>query len=343
MLLVICANSRRNLEGHSYLKKINLGLIGLGEMGRIHLRNCIYLKGAKLVAVSDVSAKSLRVAKSTGIKDVYSDYNKLLDDPRIDAIIISLPTFLHAEVAIKAAEHGKHIFVEKPLARHFNEGVSITSTAERHGVKLMVGYPLRFMPKFASLKRSLKSGTLGDVQIAAASTISNGPFFHRTEYGTPRPVPSWWFDKSLTGGGALIDLGSHLVDLLTWFFGDVVSIRSQLGHRFNMDFEDYAVCVMKFNSGVVSTLSAGWFAEYHRVQVDLYGTVASAHAGPKSSTFIDHVVKLVSRQARNVSSGFYEELQHFVTCLSKDIDPTPSGQQGLENLRIIEAAYKNPL
>jgi myo-inositol 2-dehydrogenase/D-chiro-inositol 1-dehydrogenase len=323
------------------LKSINLGLIGLGEMGKIHLRNCIYLNGAKLVAVSDVSAKSLRVAKRAGIKKVYSDYNKLLDDPRIDAVIISLPTFLHAPVAIKAAECGKHILVEKPLARNSNEGLSITSAATRHGVKLMVGYPMRFMPQFVGLKRSLESGILGDVQIAAACTISNGPFFHRTEYGTPRPVPSWWFDKTLTGGGALIDLGSHLVDILTWFFGDVATIRSQLGHRFNMDFEDYAICVMKFKSGIVATLDAGWFAEYHRVQVDVYGTVSHAHAGSKSQTFIDYMMKLTSKRARNVSSGFYQELQHFVTCLSNGISPTPSGQQGLQNLRIIEAAYEN--
>jgi len=325
------------------LKPISLGLIGLGEMGKIHLRNCFYLNGARLLAVSDVSAKSLRAAKSAGIKNVYSDYNKLLDDPRIDAVIISLPTFLHAPVAIKAAECGKHMLVEKPLARHSNEGESITSAARRYGVKLMVGYPMRFMPQFTGLKTSLETGILGDVQIAIASTISNGPFFHRTEYGTPRPVPSWWFDKTLTGGGALIDLGSHLVDLLTWFFGDVTSIRSQLGHRFNMDFEDHAVCVMKFKGGIVATLNVGWFAEYHRVQVDFYGTVSHAHAGSKSQTFIDHVMKLTSRRARNVSSGFYQELEHFVTCLSKNINPTPSGQEGLQNLRIIEAAYENAL
>lgn len=295
------------------------------------------------MAVSDLSAKSLRDARSAGIKDVYSDYNKLLGDPRIDAVIISLPTFLHAQVAIKAAEHGKHVLVEKPLARNFNEGLSITSAAKEYGVKLMVGYPLRFIPQFADLKRFLKSGILGDVQIAAANTISSGPFFHRTEYGTPRPVPSWWFDKTLTGGGALIDLGSHLINLLSWYFGDVDSIRSQLGHRFNMDLEDHAVCVMKFKGGTVATVSVGWFSEYHKVQVDLYGTVSHTHATFKSEPFIDHVRKLISRRSRNVSLGFYRELEHFVKCLSSNIMPTPSGYDGLDDLRTIETAYKNTL
>jgi predicted dehydrogenase len=312
-------------------------------MGKIHLRNCIYLKGARLVAVSDVSPKSLRLARSERIKDAYSDYNKLLDDPRIDAVIISLPTFLHASVAIKAAECGKHILVEKPLARSADEGQTIVSTARKHGVLLMVGYPLRFMPQYVDLKSSLNSGRLGYVQIATASLLSNGPFFHRTEYGTPRPVPSWWFDKKLTGGGALIDLGSHLINLLSWYFGDVESIWSQLGHRFNMDFEDQAVCVIKFKKGTIATLEVGWFAEYHRVQVDLFGMASHGFASSMPQTFTDHAKRLVSRRARNVSVGFYQELEHFVRSLSLGIIPVPSGQEGLRDLRIIEAAYNNSM
>jgi predicted dehydrogenase len=239
-------------------------------MGKIHLRNCLYLKGARLVAVSDVSAKSLRVAKSLGIKSVYSDFNRLLDDSRIDAVIISLPTFLHAPAAIEASECGKHIFVEKPLARNVSEAQNVVSTARKQGVELMVGHPFRFMPQFMNLKKSMDDGLLGGVQIAKASIISNGPFFSRGEYHRPRPVPSWWFDQKLTGGGALIDLGSHLVDLLTWYFGDVASIRGQLGHRYRLDIEDYADCFLKFVDGTVATIDVGWFAEYHQVQVDLY-------------------------------------------------------------------------
>jgi len=89
------------------MKKANLGLIGLGTQGKIHLRNRLYLKNANLVAVSDTSEKSLHIARKAGVKRVFKNYGDLLKEPSLDAVIISLPTFLHAETAIKAAEYGK--------------------------------------------------------------------------------------------------------------------------------------------------------------------------------------------------------------------------------------------
>ena len=173
------------------LSKVDVGLIGLGQMGKIHLHNCLRLKNARLIAISDISEKSLLTAKKAGVKHTFKDYNDLLKDPSINATIISLPTFLHAEAAIKAAEHGKHILVEKPLARNTKEAKSIVSAAKHNGVKLMVGYPLRFSSSFIDLKNELKMGTLGDVQIAVANHISTGPFFSRGEKSIPKPVPSW--------------------------------------------------------------------------------------------------------------------------------------------------------
>jgi len=307
-------------------------------MGKIHLYNCLHLKNARLIAVSDVSKKSLLTAKKAGVKHAFKDYNDLLKDPSINAVIISLPTFLHVEAAIKAAEHEKHILVEKPLARKAIEAKRILSAAKQNGVKLMVGYPLRFSPSFINLKNELKHGTLGDVQIATANHISTGPFFSRGEKSIPKPVPSWWFDKKLTGGGALIDLGCHMINLLRWYFGEVTSIQSLLGHRFNMDFEDHATCVLKFKNGTLAILNVGWFARYHKVSVDLYGTVKHASATSKSPGLIDYAKKIFTS---DTSSSFYKELEHFVSCISSDTTPSPSGEEGLEDLRLISTAYKN--
>ena len=307
-------------------------------MGKIHLHNSLHLKNARLIAVCDISKKSLHTAKKAGVKKIFKDYNDLLKNPIINAVVISLPTFLHAEAAIKAAEHGKHILVEKPLARNTTEAKRILSAAKQNAVKLMVGYPLRFSPSFINLKNELKKGTLGDVQVAVANHISTGPFFSRAEKLIPKPVPSWWFDKKLTGGGALIDLGCHMINLLRWYFGEVTSIQSLLGHRFNMDFEDHATCVLKFKNGTIATLNVGWFARYHKVQVDLYGTVKHASATSKSPSIIDYAKKIFRS---DTSSGFYKELEYFVNCVSSDVTPIPSGEEGLEDLKLISTAYKN--
>lgn len=307
-------------------------------MGKIHLHNCLYLKNVRLIAVSDVSEKSLLATKKAGVRHVFKDYNDLLKDTTIDAVIISLPTFLHAEAAIKAAEQGKHILLEKPMARNINECKLVLSAANQNAVKLMVGYPLRFSLSFVKLKKEIEHGTLGDVQIATANHISTGPFFYRSGKSIPKPVPSWWFDKKLTGGGALIDLGCHMINLLRWYFGEVASVKSSLGHRFNMDFEDHATCVLKFKNGTIATLNVGWFAEYHKVQVNLYGTVKHVSAASHSPTLVEYVKRVIKK---DTSSGFYKGLKYFVNCLISDTKPIPSGEEGLEDIKLITEAYQN--
>jgi predicted dehydrogenase len=322
------------------LKKVNLGLIGLGQVGSKHFHNCLHLENARLIAVSDISKKSLLTAEKAGVKQVFKDYNDLLKDPNIDAVIISLPTFLHAETAIKATEHEKHVLVEKPLARNTSEAKRILLSAKRNGVELMVGYPLRFSSSFVNLKNQLKLGTLGNVQIATANHISNGPFFPRAKESIPRPVPSWWFNKKLTGGGALVDLGCHMINLLRWYFGEAVGIQCHLGHRFNMDFEDHATCILRFSNETIATLNVGWFARYHEVQVDVHGTVGYASAASKSPGLFDYAKRMFKR---NTSSPFYKELEYFVNCVSSDVRPSPSGEEGLEDLKLISTAYKSAL
>lgn len=321
------------------MEKIKIGLIGLGNVGRIHLHNCLHLRNATLSAVADTHEKSLITAKEVGIKHVFKDYNDLLKDPRIDAVIISVPTFLHVEIAAKAAENQKNILIEKPIARNPDEALKIISVTKQNNVKLMVGYPLRFSEPFIDLKAEFESGTLGDIQIALASHISTGPFSQRAEFAhVPEPVPSWWFDKNLTGGGALIDLGCHMINLLRWYFGEVASIRSCLGNRFSMDFEDYAICNIRFKNGTIATLNVGWFARYHKMQIDLYGTAKHASATSRSPTLSDYVRNLFSF---NTSTGFYKELEYFVDCVVKNVDPSPSGEDGLEDLKVISEAYAN--
>ena len=100
---------------------VNIGLIGLGDIGKKHLYNAMQLRDAKLVAVADASRKSRALAKEVNVREVYDDYAKLLENPKVDCVIISLPNFLHAECAIMAAEYGKHVLVEKPLARNVEE------------------------------------------------------------------------------------------------------------------------------------------------------------------------------------------------------------------------------
>lgn len=311
------------------MKTVKLGIIGLGYVGQIHLRNSLRLRNVEITAVADVSPKALKKARNLGIKKTYTNYEDLLKIPELEAVIISLPTHLHLQCANQTAEAKKDIFLEKPIARNVNEAKEILSTAQRNSVKLMMGYPLRFNTAFRNIREKIKLGLLGDVENAHATYISAGPFFHRAEEHSPVPVPDWWFNKELTGGGVLVDLGSHIINLLRWYFGEITSIKGHFGHRFNMDFEDSAICLAKFNSGTVAVINVGWFSQEYFLKIDLLGSVKKVSAENSPSTPMSAAVQMLATGRTKFHRPHLDELQYFVNCLIKDVPPQPSGQDGL--------------
>ena len=320
---------------------VGLGLIGLGYVGNIHMRNCRKLSGARLVAASDISKAALKAANAAGVRKTYTSYEDLLRDPDVDGVIISLPTHLHLESARRAAEAGKHIFMEKPLARNVAEAKETVSVANGNSVKLMVGYPLRFDKAFAEVKRKIEGGLFGDVEVANATYIGCGPFFHRSEGYAPVPVPDWWFKKELTGGGVLTDLGSHMINLFRWFFGEVKDVRSQLGYRLNMDFEDTAVCMMRFESGTLGIVNVGWYSQDQTLKAELYGSVKHCVVQHRAPSIFVTAREMLALGTSKYHWAHLTELQHFANCIINDRSPSPSGEDGIKDLEAIEQAYKN--
>ena len=325
------------------MKTVKLGIIGLGYIGQTHLRHSLKLTNTQVSAVADLSKKALSNAKKAGVKKTFTDYESLLKDPEIDAVIIGLPTHLHLQCAKKAAEAGKHIFLEKPMARSIEEAKEIVSASRRNSVKLMMGYPLRFNEDLIALKEKTTDGTLGDIEVAQATMISTGPFFHRADGYSPVPVPEWWFNKELTGGGVLIDLGCHIINLLRWYFGEITDIRSCLGYRFNMDFEDTATCLAKYESGTLAILNLGWFSQEYKLKIELNGSVRHATAQHTPSNPIVTAIQMLATGKSKFYQPHREELKHFIKCLIEDLPPSPSGEDGLRDIEAISLAYKNQI
>jgi len=325
------------------VKKVNLGIIGLGHIGKIHLRNCLNLKSARIIAVADTSKKALNYAKELGIRRLFTDYHELLKQPNIDAVIISLPTHLHVNCAISAIEERKHILLEKPIAAKLEEGEKIVSVARKHDVKLMVGYPLRFSRKFIDIKRKIESGVLGDIQVAHAINIAAGPFTHQVESNVPSAVPEWWFNKDMTGGGALIDLGSHMINLTRWYFGEVRRVKAYFGYRFNFDFEDHAICIAQFESGTIAVINVGWFSQKTQVSIELYGTVDHTFGTHKSHSKVITAIQLILGKNHAFFIPYLNEVAYFVGCIRNDCQPSPSGEDALRDLKVIAEAYENPI
>jgi UDP-N-acetylglucosamine 3-dehydrogenase len=329
--------------GDSAMKSVNLGIIGLGYVGNTHLRHSLKLANARLVAVSDLSKKALKKAKDVGVKKTYTNYKDLLQDGEIDAVIIALPTHLHLQCAEEAAEAKKHIFLEKPIARNVIEAREIISVSKRNSVELMIGYPLRFAINLRALKGQVNSGIFGDIEVAHATYVSSGPFFHRAEGYAPTPVPEWWFNKDLTGGGVLVDLGSHIINLVRWYFGEIIDIKSHLGYRFNMDLEDSAICLVKFDSGVRAVLTLGWFSQKNQLELKLFGTVSHASVQQRLQNPLITAIQMLTSGTSKFFQAHYAELQYFVKCLNEESTPSPSAEDGLKDLEAISLAYKNQI
>ncbi len=187
---------------------------------------------------------------------------------------------------------------------------------------------------------------LGDIQIAYATNISEGPFSPRGELGRPARVPAWWFSKEMMGGGALLDLGVHLISLFRWFFGEVIEAEAYLGHKFNMDFEDHAICLLRFGGGLPVIVTVGWFSREPQVSVELYGTfdhASVARSPPSVFRIIADDLRTKLGKVERSLTRYFRELEHFVECVNNDIPPSPSGEEALQDLKVISMAYENTL
>jgi xylose dehydrogenase (NAD/NADP) len=193
------------------------------------------------------------------------------------------------------------------------------------------------------LKEQIRSGTLGDVEVAYATFVDSGPFKHRTQDYAPSPVPEWWFNKELTGGGALVDLGSHMINLLRWYFGEITDIKGCVGYRFNMDFEDRATCLTRFETGTLAVINVGWFSQVRQQKVELFGTVKHAMANDVPPPRVSAAIQMLTMGTTVFWRPYVDELQYFVNCILCDKHPCPTGNDGLKDIEAIELAYENPI
>ncbi len=322
---------------------VKLGLIGLGAIGQLHLKHALMLPDAEVVAVADTAKNALDRAKTLGVKNVYTDYGELLQNQEVEAVLIALPTHLHLKCARQAAEAKKNIFLEKPIAVTVDEAKEVIASAQHNNVKLMIGYPMRFNKHFLQLKEDIANGLIGDVENAHATYICSGPFVHRADGHAPAPVPDWWFNPQLTGGGVLVDLGCHIINLLRMLFGEVRDIRGQFGYRYRMNFEDSAMCLARFENGSVVVINVGWYSQEYSLRLDLLGSVRNVSVHHMPPPTLTAAYQMLTKGITSFNQPHYDELRHFIDCVQNDTAPSSTGLDGLRDLEAIAKAYNNKI
>jgi len=335
---------------------LRVGVIGLGNMGKLHFMNAMRIKEVSVVAAADKNERSRKFAEKCHVK-TYDDYTALIDKEELDAVIISLPNFLKKESVIHAAEHDLDIFLDKPLARNFNEAREIVHEVENKKVRLMVGVNYRYFDSVQKLVNNFEDGKVGDVILATSELIMNGPFSHGL---VPVPVPDWWLNRETAGGGALLDLGYHLIDVFNWMFGDFRLEYSSLGHRLNLPVEDAATVVLECErTSTKCVVNVGWFSQMifpdFNFRINIHGTVGydstdrymphnlRLHAVKEGALNIFR--KVFGRKVHYLSytyyySSFYKILELFFEMLAKGMEPPITLKEQLEVMKVIDSAYK---
>ena len=219
---------------------LKVAVIGVGAMGRNHVRVLADMPDVQIVGVADADAEAAESVASRYRGVAYGDYAELLSEQEPDAVIVAVPTVDHLDVALNVIELGADLLVEKPIAFGIEEGKQIIAAAEQAGVQLMVGHIERFNPAVIALKKHLENGELG--RVFQLDARRQGPFPAR-----------------LKDVGVVIDLAVHDLDVVRFLTGaEIIRVFAETERRIHGSQEDLLVCLVRLNDGVVAALTINW-------------------------------------------------------------------------------------
>ncbi len=236
------------IAGQHAQSPVRFAVIGAGGMGRTHAANLVASPDTDVRWVVDLEGQLCSaLAEECGARAT-TEIDEALSDPEVDAVLIALPTSVHRMATERAAEAGKHVFCEKPIARHVDEAAAMTAACERAGVVFQVGHVVRFFPEYARIKQILDAGTLGKVAMVRTMRRS-APVMERSP----------WFADLEKNGGVIIDLMIHDLDTLRWYFGDAERVFAHgLSYTEWQQSRDVAMASVRFRNGVIAHLDASW-------------------------------------------------------------------------------------
>ena len=355
------------MEKKKVVKKLKIGIIGCGGIGNgKHMPGLAAIDSVEMTAFCDIVPERAQTsAKKFGTPEakVYTDYKKLLEDKTIDVIHVCTPNKSHCEITVASLLAGKHVMCEKPMAKTAKEAQMMLDAAEKSGKKLTIGYQNRFSTEAQYLYKKCRRGDLGDIYFAKAHAIRR------------RAVPTWgvFLNEDEQGGGPLIDIGTHALDLTLWMMDKyepkyvVGNTYHKLGKRkdeanawgswdpekFTVEDSAFGFITMKDNSTII--LESSWaLNSLHtgEAQCTLCGTEAGADMSDGVRINGVEFSKMYTLKPALDAKGvdFYEggkdtpamaEARHWINCIINDTEPIVLPKQALVVTNILEAIYES--
>jgi predicted dehydrogenase len=346
------------------MEQLRIGVIGCGA-GIFHLEGYAEEPRAKVVALAGLDTPRCEtLAAKFGVPEIYSDYRDLLEKAEVDAVSVVVPNYLHLPVTLAALEAGKHVLVEKPLARNAAEGEQMVRAAKNAGKILAIAFNRRHRADMEALHKQIELGGLGDIYYAKA--------FWMRRSGIPG-LGSWFTSKELAGGGPLIDLGVHVLDMALWLMGNpkVVTVSAATyskigpqgkgnwgGSRFDVstehpyEVEDLATAFLRMANGATLHLETSW-AAYAGV-TDEFGVTLMGDKGGGEIHIKDYAnigtlkfysdldgMPIDSTPRLTPKHGHAQIIHRFVDSIVNGTPVSPSGEEGLDRVRLIDAIYRS--
>ena len=345
------------------MKKLKIAVIGCGGIAKnAHFPAYLKMDDVEIVAFCDVILERAQAAVElfrTGV--AYADYREALKHPDLDAIDICTPNLYHSEIAVAALNAGLHVFCEKPDAVSVEECMKMKAAAEKSGKILMVMRNNRYLATSTYLKSFIADGKMGEI------------YAGRCGWQRRRGIPGrggWFTTKALSGGGPLIDLGVHMIDLSIWLMGNPKpvavsgctyckfadsdisdSVNSDFGDRIEngvFDVEDLAMGMIRFDNGACLQIEFSWASNVEKEEffVELRGTKAGSKWTSSSglNLYTEEYGKTVDMHPHSGAQTVMPHeanLRHFADVLLRGATPMFTPDQGLDMIGILEAMYRS--
>ncbi len=330
------------------MAKVRIGVIGLGNMGLFHTQYLLEkrIKRAELTAVSD--AVPARLAAFSGLQ-TFTRSEDLVRSGAVDGVIIATPHYFHTTIGIDALQQGLHVLVEKPMAMCVSEAEAMAAAAvrQRRTLAVSVNYRWSLGPDTWYLKNLVARGCLGTVYYARGTSLRRRTFMPGH--------PTWFTDKRRSGGGGLIDMGPHMLDLAMWLLDDFAPVAvtgvTRTALMTDTDVDDLASALVRMKNGATIALESTW-ESFTRpgVSVTLLGTRGGAildlraPQGERLTLFREEEGVLVETKpvdTRLVGTGEATVQEHFLACVRSGRKPDTAGEHGLAVMRVLDAIYES--
>jgi predicted dehydrogenase len=319
---------------------IGIALIGLDHMHAFRYAQCLLeIPNVRLAAISDTDpARLMEAGRRFEVETLYTDYRAAIERPDVQAVIVCTPNADHTAPVLAAAQAGKHILCEKPIATTLTEARAMIRACRDHGVVLQIAFVCRYDPLYQTARELIISGAIGEPLALIGGNRGKRP-------------PGWFLDPIQAGGGAILDHSVHVTDLMRWYIGDeVAEVYAEMGTLLppRIPVEDCGLVFLRFTRGAIGVVDPSWiyppsFPTYGDMWLEVLGTHGALYVDDRR-----HRLTLYPRDSgstpRWIPFGADADramIEDFLRCIRGEAEPLATGEDGLRALEIALAAYRS--